>query len=219
MMAPFVEAFVTTLVALFPIVNPPGTAFLFFAATRYGSRGQRIEVARRVALYSFVIITGSLYIGAFVLQLFGISIPVLRIGGGIVVAMTGWRMLNAERERGVERHSEPNRPDILGQAFYPLTMPMTAGPGTIAVTIALGAGRDHSAGSTLPFVLAALAATALIAALIYVCYRFADRMESALGANASDAIARLFAFILLCLGIEILWSGVSALIAGLQRVT
>jgi multiple antibiotic resistance protein len=218
MMAPFVDSFVTTLVALFPIVNPPGTAFLFFAATRYGSRSQRVEVAGRVALYSFVIITGSLYIGAFVLQLFGISIPVLRIGGGIVVAMTGWRMLNADRERNVEHHSEPNRPDILGQAFYQLTMPMTAGPGTIAVTIALGAGRDHAAGSTLPFVLAAFAATALIAGLIYVCYRFADRMESALGANASDAIARLFAFILLCLGIEIFWSGLSALIAGLGRI-
>lgn len=215
MTARIVEYLVTMLVALFPIVNPPGTAFLFYAATRYGTRSQRAELAKRVAIYSFIIITGSLYIGAFVLQLFGISIPVLRVGGGIVVAMTGWQMLNAPRRRD-EVQSEPNRQSMLDLAFYPLTMPMTTGPGTIAVTIALGAGRDHSADSTVPFVLAAFVATALIAGLIYVCYRYADRTESALGENASDAIARLFAFILLCLGIEILWSGLSALIAGLH---
>lgn len=217
MTARLVEFFVTMLVALFPIINPPGTAFLFYAATRYGTRGQRAEVAKWVALYSFLIITGSLYVGAFVLQLFGISIPALRVGGGLVVMMTGWQMLNAAREQGVEHHSEPNRQELLNLAFYPLTLPLTTGPGTIAVTIALGASHDRSPGTTLPFVLAAFLATALICGLIYVCFRYADRMESALGANASDAIARLFAFILLCLGIEILWSGLSALIAGLPK--
>lgn len=217
MTARLIEYFITMLVALFPIINPPGTAFLFYAATRYGTRSQRIELSKWVAFYSFLIITGSLYIGAFVLQLFGISIPALRVGGGLVVMMTGWQMLNAAREPEVEHHTEPNRQALLDLAFYPLTLPMTAGPGTIAVTIALGAGRDHSPGSTVPFVLAAFAATALIAGLIYVCYRYADRMESALGANASDAIARLFAFILLCVGIEIFWSGLSALIIGLPK--
>lgn len=214
MTARLADYFLTMFVALFPIINPPGTAFLFYAATRYGTHGQRIELARWIAVYSFIIITGSLYIGGFVLQLFGISIPVLRVGGGLVVAMTGWQMLNAPRRRA-EVQSEPNRQSMLDLAFYPLTMPMTTGPGTIAVTIALGAGRDHTAGSTIPFVLAAFAATAVIAGLIYICFRFADRMESALGENASDAIARLFAFILLCLGVEILWSGFSGLIAAM----
>ena len=215
MMAQLLEYIVTMLVALFPIINPPGTALLFHAATRYGTRSQRAEVAKWVALYSFFVIIGSLHIGAFVLELFGISIPALRVGGGLVVMLTAWQMLNAAREQNVEHHSEPNRPELLNLAFYPLTLPMTTGPGAIAVTIALGASHDRAPGTTLPFVAAALLATALICGLIYVCYRYADRMESALGANASDAIARLFAFILLCLGIEILWAGLSALILGL----
>jgi len=215
-MSAFIASLTTILIALFPITNPPGTAFLFYAATRYGTHDERRILAGRIAIYAFLIVTGSLYIGAFVLQIFGISIPALRIAGGIVVTLTGWQLLNAPPDRGAVSGVIGKR-DLLGMAFYPLTLPLTTGPGTIAVTIALGAGRSRDPGELLPFALGATAATAIISAMVYVCYRYADRMEGALGQNASDAIARLFAFILMCLGIEILWSGISALIVGLRH--
>lgn len=213
---PLVAAMVTMFIALFPIINPPGTAFLFYAATRYGTREQRAELAKRVALYSFLIITGSLYVGAFVLQFFGISIAALRVGGGLVVMFAGFQLLNAPRGREVS-HGMASGQELLDQAFYPLTLPMTTGPGTIAVTIALGAGHDRTPGTILPFVIGSFIATTLVAGAIHFCYRYADRMESALGANASDAVARLFAFILLCLGVEIFWSGLSTLVMQLPR--
>ncbi len=215
-MASTLSSLVLVFAALFPIVNPAGTALLFLAMTRRGSREDRAWLARRIALYGFLIITGSLYIGAFVLQVFGISVPVLRVAGGIVVTATGWQLLNAPRSSEAVEQSESGRLDVRAMAFYPLTLPLTTGPGTIAVTIALGAGRPAQPGF-LGFVLAALVATMLICAMIYVCFRFADRVESALGESASDAVSRLFAFILMCIGIEILWSGLSVLLAGVQR--
>jgi len=201
--------------ALFPIINPPGTAMMFYASTRHGTRQQRAELARRIAIYAFVIITVSLYIGAHVLQVFGVSVPVLRLAGGVVVTLTGWKVLNAAREEPDDL-SRAGHGDLMSTAFYPLTMPLTTGPGTIAVTIALGAGRSREAGLLGAFVVGASLATLLISILIYVCYRFADRVETALGETASDAIARLFAFILMCIGIEIGWAGLSALLIGLR---
>ncbi|MCK6452790.1 MAG: hypothetical protein L6R19_18370 [Alphaproteobacteria bacterium] len=123
--------------ALFPIVNPPGTALLFLAMTRRGSREDRAWLARRIALYGFVIITASLYFGAFVLEIFGISVPVPRVAGGVAVTLTGWQLLHAPRDGAVVDRAG-DRPDVRAIAFYPLTLPLTAGPGTIAVTIAPG---------------------------------------------------------------------------------
>jgi multiple antibiotic resistance protein len=201
--------------ALFPIVNPPGTALLFLAMTRQGSHEDRAWLAKRIALFGFLIITASLYFGAYMLEVFGISVPVLRVAGGIVVTLTGWKLLNAPRDDEVVERAG-GRVDVRAMAFYPLTLPLTTGPGTIAVTIALGAGKPSQPGF-FAFFFSALIATMLICAMIYVCYRFADRVETTLGASASDAISRLFAFILMCIGIEIIWSGLSVLLAGVLR--
>src|SRR6202163_2999667 len=131
--------------ALFSIVNPLSGAFIFFGATRELDPRVRSQVSRWVAIYSFSIVTVSLYVGAYVLSFFGISIPVLRVAGGIIVAMSGWRMLN-EPDATEQRRSETPSPSSIDVptsrlAFYPLTMPLTTGPGTISVAISLGAGR------------------------------------------------------------------------------
>jgi multiple antibiotic resistance protein len=209
------NALVLVFAALFPIVNPPGTALMFLAMTRQGTSADRAWLAQRIAIYGFLIITASLYFGGFMLEVFGVSVPVLRVTGGIVVTLTGWKLLNAPRLDHTPDGGD-GRTHVRAMAFYPLTLPLTTGPGTIAVTIALGAGKPAQPGF-LGFFVAALIATMLICAMIYVCYRFADRVESALGASASDAISRLFAFILMCIGIEILWSGLSVLLAGVLR--
>ena len=130
--------------ALFSIINPIGGAFIFLAATRRLSNDVRTNLARQVATYSFFLLNASMLIGAFVLRIFGISIPVLRVAGGIVIALSAWKMLNAgedtgEREAAVE---EAGVRDAGHMAFYPLTMPMTMGPGTISVAIALATGSS-----------------------------------------------------------------------------
>ncbi len=202
--------------ALFSIINPLGGAFVFLTATRGMSQPVRTRLARQVATYSFFMLLASMLIGAFVLRIFGISVPVLRVAGGIVIALSAWRMLDArddseERDAMVE---EVDRRDADRVAFYPLTMPVTTGPGTISVAIALGIG--DMADRTLPvFAFEALLTTGLIALLIYYIYRSAGQMSRALGATGTAIIARLSAFLLFCIGIQVLWTGIAELVASL----
>jgi len=208
-----VASFLLVFGALFPIVNPPGSAFMFLAHTRSATHAQRAELAFRVALYAFFIVNGSLFIGASVLTLFGVSIPALRIGGGLVIAVAGWRLLNAKAgvpDPDVEVDKSPD--GLKSAAFYPLTMPLTTGPGTIAVTIALGTGQPFSLGEPMLAVVGAVLAALAICGLIYLCFRFADRMEGLLGRSLTDALMRLFALLLLCLGVEIIGRGIAEMV-------
>jgi multiple antibiotic resistance protein len=202
---------------LFPIINPPGTSLIFYSMTRRASRAERAELARRIALYAFLILNASLYFGAYVLVIFGISVPILRVAGGIVVTLMGWKLLNAADSEQADLEKPAKGEGLIKASFYPLTMPLTTGPGSIAATIALGAGRTGTGEQWLSFGIGASLATILISGLVYVCYRFADRVERALGETASDAIARLFAFILMCIGIAIFWAGFSELVLELKQ--
>lgn len=207
------DSFIQVFAALFPVINPPGMALLFLAMTRGSTRDRRAALSRRIAFYSLLVIGVAYFIGKFVLVFFGISLPVLRVAGGLVLASTGWRLLHATRAGG------ENEVDVRGAsgdlariAFYPLTMPITTGPGTISVAIALGASQSV----TIPVMLGVLAASVTIAATIFLCYRYADRIEGALGQTGSEALSRLFAFILICIGVQILWDGFSVLWTSLQ---
>jgi multiple antibiotic resistance protein len=213
------ETFLLVLAALFSVINPPGTALVFLSITKYASVPTRRSLARRVALNSFFVMTGSLLIGALVLKLYGISVPVLRVAGGLVVAASGWKLLN-EGTRAASDATTTNQPvDYSGQAFYPLTLPLTTGPGTIAVMISLGLSRSAYSdyGEDLGFFVASLLATVVMAAAIYVCFAYSDRVERLLGSSGTDIAARLSAFILFCLGIQIIWTGASDLLAGVMH--
>jgi multiple antibiotic resistance protein len=210
----FLKMFIQMFAALFPVINPPGMALIFLALTRSASRTQRTDLAKKVAFYAFFIISISFHIGAFILGFFGVSVPVLRVAGGIVLALSGWRLLNETRSAGdADTKLGVTSGNIAQIAFYPLTMPITTGPGTISVAIALGASHTEK----LPYVLGALAGSAAISASIFLCYRYADRIEGALGQTGSDVLSRLFAFILVCIGVQLLWGGFAELWSGLPQ--
>jgi multiple antibiotic resistance protein len=205
--------FLLVFMGLLPIVNPPGSALLFLAMTRQAGGVERVELARSVAVYSFAIIFTSLTVGALVLKFFGISVPVLRVAGGLVLALSGWRVLDAPHSPAeIPLAGAPAVGNLKTMAFYPLTLPLTVGPGTVAVAIALGtsgsSAEDVSLAVKLTAVTGATLAILAISLLVYLCYRFADRLELVLGQRGSEALGRMFAFILICLGIEILWRGV-----------
>jgi multiple antibiotic resistance protein len=203
------HAFLLIYAGLFPIVNPVGNAPIFLALTRYCTDRERHALALRVAINGFFLLLGSLFVGSYVLEFFGITLPVLRIAGGVVVAAFGWTLLQGQRAPEVARG-----PDTGTDAFYPLTMPLTVGPGAISVAIALGSQRPKEAGDFAHLaVIAGVAITGLaaVAAAIYVCYRFAEPMITALGKHGTNVVVRLSAFLPLCIGIQIVWTGFSAL--------
>jgi multiple antibiotic resistance protein len=201
--------------ALFPIVNPIGNTPIFLSLTRGLSGRGRIVLARMIALNGLALILASIFIGTHILAFFGISLPVVQVGGGLVVISTGWSLLRRpddDGEPGEKGGRECNEVDYSRQAFYPLTLPLTVGPGSISVAIAVGANRSEGSQWRWPLIGGMLLGSVLIAAAIYLSYRFAERIERTLGDSAMNVIIRLSSFILVCIGVQILWNGVSALL-------
>ena len=201
------NSFLLIYAGLFPIINPIGNTPIFLEMTQFCTPAQRNDLSRRVAINSFMLLLGSLFIGSHVLGFFGISLPVVRIGGGVVVTALGWRLLNSEPSTDGDQAAKAARSTI-PDAFYPLTLPLTVGPGSMSVAVALGTERPRAAGLEELFVLGgAVAGLLALAATIYLAYRFAQRFTSVLGRSGANVLLRLSAFILLCIGIQITWDG------------
>jgi len=202
--------------ALFAIVNPIGGAFVFMAATERMDVVMRSHLARWVAIHSFILLNASIYVGAYVLEFFGISLPVLRVAGGIVIALSGWRALNASEDKAAQPAiAQADLRAASRIAFFPLTMPITAGPGAISVAVSLGTGRPSNATELLVFLVAVTLVTAAISAIVYVLYRNSPRVATLIGETGTTIIVRLLSFLLFCIGIQVLWTGITELLATL----
>jgi multiple antibiotic resistance protein len=201
----FFEFLRTTLLilgALFPIVNPLGNAPVFLTLTREFSATTRAVLARRIAFNGFVLLIASILIGTHILAFFGISLPVVQVAGGMVVLATSWHTLTRDDDEGGfhETRKPPTAADLSQRAFYPLTLPLTVGPGSISVAIAVGANRPQGTQTDIPVLAATVAGAALLAAAVYLSYRFAGSIARLLGASAMNVVTRLSSFILLCIG-------------------
>ena len=193
--------------ALFPIVNPLGTAPIFLNLTQGLPEASRSTLARKVALNGFMLLLAAIFVGNYILAFFGLSLPVVQVGGGLIVFSTGWRLLQSHGEE--KAASNLSIAEAEKRAFYPLTLPLTVGPGSISVAITIGA--NHAQGSATNLT-ALVAGSALVALTIYLSYRFAQGIARAVGDAAMNVILRLSSFILVCIGVQIVWNGVTALL-------
>jgi multiple antibiotic resistance protein len=209
-----IEGILLVFAALFPIVNPLGGAPIFLAMTSACTPPERALLAWSVTVNAFVLLLVSVATGTYVLEFFGLSVPVVQVGGGLVVSFLGWRLL--QDPDALERPSPANAPSRRSLAFYPLTMPLTVGPGSISVAITIGANHPHSVRSLLINGPSILIGVTLVAATVFVSYRYADRISRMLGETGMGVFLRLSAFILLCIGVQIVWNGASALLRTLQ---
>ena len=205
-----IEGILLVFAALFPIVNPLGGAPIFLAMTSAYAAPERALLAWRVAVNSFILLLASVATGTYVLEFFGLSAPVVQVGGGLVVTMMGWRLL--QDPDALDRPSPEKAPPGRSLAFYPLTMPLTVGPGSISVAITIGANHPHSVRSLLINGPAIAIGVTLIAATVFVAYRYADRVSRLIGETGMNVLLRLTAFILLCIGVQIVWNGASNLL-------
>ena len=214
----FGETALLAVAALFAIVDPLGGAPIYLAKTADLSSEERATLAKPVALYSFLLLAASTLIGTYVLDFFCVSIPVVQVAGGLVVCSIGWSLLNQPGspfgKAGDAAAPALARQDPRERAFYPLTMPLTVGPGSISVAITLGANTPQSVRGLLFTVSAHLVGILVVAASVYLCYRNAERILKRLGPTGTNALVRLSAFILLCIGVQICWNGLRALLYG-----
>jgi len=210
------EAIFVTLAALLPIVNPLGSAPIFLAYSSDLPPAARRQLAWVVARNALLLLVSAMLAGSHVLRFFGISIPIVRVAGGLVVLATGWKLLHEGDEPAAPDSAltGPSQLETARRGFYPLTFPLTVGPGSISVAITLGAGAalelDRLAG--LVKVAGSLIGAAIVSAAIYICYRSAPRLIAALGETGTSVFLRLSAFILLCVGVAIFWSGIVGLV-------
>jgi multiple antibiotic resistance protein len=199
--------------ALLPIIDPFAGAPIFLAMTSGLSRDERARTAKLVALNSFLLLLASILIGAYVLDFFGVSIPAVQVAGGLVVCAFAWSLLNGPTAPEVSPGTAT--PDSLMQrAFYPLTMPLTVGPGSISVAITLGANPPRGLRALLTTTLAHLIGVLITVLAIYLCYRYADRLVRRLGKTGTNIMIRLTAFILLAIGTQIIWNGMHTMLDG-----
>jgi multiple antibiotic resistance protein len=188
--------------------------------TREYAAPTRRVLAWKVAFNSFVLLVASFLIGSHILMFFGISIPVVQVGGGLIVISTGWTLLSKKDEE--EKHGQVRKSvdplDVFRNAFYPLTLPLTVGPGSISIAITLGANEPRHLGANLLSILAAVVGSALVALTVFLCYGFADRLAAILGENGMTIVMRLSSFLLVCIGVQIVWNGLSALLRTLPAL-
>ena len=204
-----IRAFLLAFPALFSIINPISGAFIFREVTAGRPVEARRRLARQVAIYSFVVMMVALWAGTHLLQFFGVSLAALRIGGGLVVALSAWGLLNAPEVREAQKHREAAPSEGVEEvALFPLTIPFTTGPGTMAVAVALGSGHPQGFGGMARFIIGVSLAAVAMSVVIWLFYHFADRLVAMIGPSGSRTLSRLFAFLLLCIGVQILITGV-----------
>ncbi len=204
--------------ALLPIVDPLGAAPMYLAVISGLDSAERVRMARLVAINSFFLLLVSILVGAYVLDFFGVSIPAVQVGGGFIVCAIGWSFLTSPSAPAVSDRPTTTGADLLSQrAFYPLTMPLTVGPGSISVAVTLGANPTQGLRSLFTTIVAHLLGVLVIALTIYLCYRYAERILRRLGTAGTNVLIRLSSFILFCIGVQIMWNGLRALIMEVMK--
>jgi len=188
--------------ALLPIANPFSTAPVFVAITRQMGHAHRWQQARMAAIYMAAVLLVSLLAGALILEFFGISLPALRIAGGLVIARIGFSMLNPEPEEKLPEEDQKEALDKRDVAFTPIAMPMLSGPGSIAVTISMATSVER------PIDYVAVG----IAFLSWLILRSSTRIVDFLGSTGVNVLTRLMGLILVCIGIQFIATGVFELV-------
>jgi multiple antibiotic resistance protein len=197
--------------ALFPILNPPAMSPIFLDMTSALPDEDRHRLAGLIGKYTFLLLFSVLVAGGWLLKIFGISVPVIRVAGGLLLFNTAWQMLN-NAPKFSQAEQEEMKSRMTSKAFFPMTMPVTAGPGSIAVTLTLvPAGSLLSYSTWLNF--AGISCGILLAALsVFFFYRYSENLLRRLGRAGAQTISKISAFILLAIGVQIIWEGLRGLL-------
>lgn len=217
----FGKSLLLMVATMLPIINPPSTAAIFLTLTEGASEATRRDLARRIARNVFLLMLACTLVGSFVLKFFGISLEIVRVGGGLLVVHIGWRLLSADsaESSGAARLAEAYTPEMVRKtAFYPLSFPITCGPGSLAATITVGVTlADPALATAAARTTGAVVGLMVVALVILLSYRYAQAILRPLGESGTLIFLRLSAFILLCLGIQIMWDGLGPLLASVLR--
>ncbi len=213
---PFLHTIFIAFLTLFPVVNPIGSAFIIDPLLGDLSFSERKRASKKIALYCLAICTVSAVIGSWILKLFGLSIPIVQVAGGVMICQMGWKLLTSDDQvKGEKETARPQkRPvDLDNILFYPISFPMTTGAGTISVILTLSAHEEEINILNHMMNLSALfLAIVLICLIIYIFYSNTARLIHRLGPRGEQIVNRLSAFLVFCIGMQIAWAGIKTLL-------
>jgi multiple antibiotic resistance protein len=203
----------TIFLALFPVVNPIGTALILSGMTSGTDPTVWKAMSGKIAAYSFLVLTFFYLFGSLILQLFGITIPVVQVSGGIVLAVMGWQMLNgsSDDKGSADGRLHDTGTSIVAKAFYPYTFPITVGPGGLAVAMTFGAHVQRGTSVGLAERVGGVIGTFAICATVYLCFANLQYINKKIPPAAVKAISKMLAFFVICIGVQILLAGIRAL--------
>jgi multiple antibiotic resistance protein len=210
----YINIVLSSLITLFPVVNPIGTAFILNPYFNDLSKSEQTKIASKIALYSFFVCLVTLLLGQYILEVFGISVPVVQFAGGIIICKIGWEfMSDAPQDSKIELKGANSLDSIKDKAFYPITFPITTGAGTISVLLTLTA---HNKGITylnsLISISAILISVLTICVLIFIFYSNTSRLLNRIGETEKNIVNKISAFLVFCVGLQIATTGISKLV-------
>jgi multiple antibiotic resistance protein len=215
------NSFLIAFSALLPLINPLGSALVLFGLVGDAPASVYRSLARTIAINNVVFLAVVEVLGVTILNFFGISLPIVQFAGGIVIAAMGWSVLNERDARASSRNKQEETDerdatqahDFQQEVFYPFTFPITSGPGTLVALITVTAhNSSHELSKNLLSHAGVFLAIVVLSLFVYFCYRFAPRITKAIPPSTAHGILRVVAFILLCIGVQIAWNGLSVLI-------
>jgi multiple antibiotic resistance protein len=216
------KAFLIAFSVLLPLINPLGSALVFLGLVGQAPAEILRSLARRIAIANVIFLGVFEVTGAAILNFFGISLPIVELSGGMVVAAMGWGVLNEHsagadpRKKAEEtgRMAEPDTRHLEESVFYPFTFPITSGPGTLVGLLTLTAHiSNKTLSKNIEAHLGVFLAAVVLSLICYFCYAYAPKITTVISPSTAHGILRVIAFILLCIGIQIAWNGLSALLA------
>lgn len=216
------NSFLIAFSVLLPLINPLGSALVFLGLVGDAPPKVYHSLARRIAINNVIFLAIIELLGAGILNFFGISLPIVQLSGGIVIAVMGWSVLNEKNATANSRHKqeetdvrdEIRAKDLEQKAFYPYTFPVTSGPGTLVAVLTLTAHiSEHTVAKNVLAHIGIFLAIVVLSLLVYFSYAYAPKITKVIPPNTAHGILRVIAFILLCIGVQIAWNGLSVLLA------
>jgi multiple antibiotic resistance protein len=203
--------------ALLPLVNPLGSALVFLGLAGPAPPHVYRSLAKRIAVSMTLFLIVVEAIGTALLKFFGISLPVMQLSGGLVIASLGWNLLNETepaRRPGAAELDDAGYTALENKVFYPLTFPITAGPGCLVVMVTLSAHASavKGLGPNLAAHAGILLALVLLAIAVYACYGYAPAITTRIRPQTAQGIVRVMSFILFCIGVQIAWNGAQVML-------
>jgi multiple antibiotic resistance protein len=222
MIEPLWQSFLIAFSVLLPLINPLGSALVFLGLAGEAPPNVYRSLARRIAVNNTIFLAIIELLGAAILNFFGISLPIVQLSGGIVIAAMGWSVLNERDARANSRNKqeetetadETRMQDFEQKIFYPFTFPITSGPGTLVGLLTLTARiSERSLTENILAHVGIFLAVVVLSVLVYFCYAYAPKITKAIAPSTAHGILRVIAFILLCIGVQIAWNGLAELLA------